>query len=60
MIKWWHQAQSLILSSNLNQSMLRSIVHESKLELKKGAKKFIIDLLRSNTPILFFSAGLGK
>lgn len=60
MIEWWHTAQSLILSSNLNKSMMRNVVLRSKLELRKGVKKFITDLLHTNTPILVFSAGLGK
>ncbi len=60
MIEWWHKAQSLLLSSNLNQSMIRDLVYQSKLELKKGVQDFITELLRSETPILIFSAGLGK
>jgi hypothetical protein len=60
MIEWWHKAQSLILSSNLNQSMMREIIHQSKMELKKGVQEFITELLCSQTPILIFSAGLGR
>ncbi|CAF1114234.1 unnamed protein product [Rotaria sp. Silwood1] len=59
MIEWWHKAQSLIISSTLDKPMLHSAVYQSKMELKQGVKKFITDLLRSNTPILIFSAGLG-
>ncbi|CAF1081477.1 unnamed protein product [Rotaria sordida] len=59
MIEWWHKAQSLIISSTLDKSMLRNLVYQSKLELKKGVNKFITDLLCSDTPILIFSAGLG-
>jgi len=60
MIDWWHRAQSLLLASNLNQSMVRELVYQSKLELKTGVQAFITELLQSQTPILIFSAGLGK
>ncbi|CAF3889501.1 unnamed protein product, partial [Rotaria sp. Silwood1] len=59
MVKWYHQVHSLILSSNLNQTMLQELVHHSKMELRKGVREFITELLRSQTPILIFSAGLG-
>ncbi|CAF3267060.1 unnamed protein product [Rotaria socialis] len=59
MIEWWRKAQALLLLSNLNQPMIRALVYKSKLELKKGVKEFITELLRSETPILVFSAGLG-
>jgi hypothetical protein len=60
MIEWWHKAQGLILASNLNRSMVRELVHQSRLELRTGVREFISELLRSQTPILIFSAGLGK
>ncbi|CAF4076354.1 unnamed protein product [Rotaria magnacalcarata] len=60
MIEWWRKAQALLLSSNLNQSIIRALVYQSKLELKNGVKKFITELLRSKIPILVFSAGLGN
>jgi hypothetical protein len=60
MIDWWHKAQSLLVSSNLDQSMMRDLVHHSKMELREGVQDFITELLRSQTPILVFSAGLGK
>lgn len=59
MIEWWHSAHDLILSSNLNKSMIRDLVYKSKMELKEGVKEFITTLLSSQTPILIFSAGLG-
>jgi len=59
MIEWWHKAQAMILSSNLNQSMVRELVCHSKMILKKGVQEFITELLRSETPILIFSAGIG-
>ena len=59
MIEWYHQAQSLLLSSNLNRPMIRELVNQSKMELRKGVQEFITELLRSQTPILIFSAGLG-
>ncbi|CAF1378434.1 unnamed protein product [Adineta steineri] len=59
MIEWWQKAQSLILASNLNQSMMRELVYQSKLELRQGVNEFITDLLQSDIPILIFSAGLG-
>ena len=60
MIEWWRTAQSLFVSSNLNESLLRELVHKSNMELKQGAREFIAELLHSETPILIFSAGLGK
>ena len=60
MIDWWHKAHCLIISTNLNQSMIRDLVNQSKMELKKGVQEFITELLRSETPILVFSAGVGK
>ncbi|CAF1291172.1 unnamed protein product [Rotaria magnacalcarata] len=60
MIEWWRKAQALLLSSNLNQSIIRALVYQSKLELKNGVQKFITELLRSKIPILVFSAGLGN
>jgi 5'-nucleotidase len=59
MIDWWHKAHCLIIETNLNQSMIRDLVNQSKMELKKGVQQFITELLRSETPILIFSAGLG-
>ncbi|UJR16292.1 hypothetical protein I4U23_003198 [Adineta vaga] len=59
MIDWWRKAQSLILSSNLNKSMIRQLVHESTLQLRTGVREFITELLQSRTPILILSAGLG-
>ncbi len=60
MIEWWHEAQNLFVLSNLNRSLIRELVNHSDMELKKGVREFIIDLLHSQTPILIFSAGLGK
>jgi 5'-nucleotidase len=60
MIEWWHKAQNLFVLSNLNKSLIRELVNHSDMELKKGVREFIIDLLHSQTPILIFSAGLGK
>ncbi|CAF0801908.1 unnamed protein product [Adineta ricciae] len=59
MVYWWRKAQSLLLLSNLNKSMIRELVYNSKLQLRKGVQDFITDLLQSHTPILIFSAGLG-
>ncbi|CAF3121145.1 unnamed protein product [Rotaria socialis] len=59
MIEWWRSAQSLFVLSNLTKSVMRKLVHESSMELKAGVQEFMIDLLRSETPILIFSAGLG-
>ena len=39
--------------------MVRDLVHQSKLELRKGVRQFIDELLREKIPILIFSAGLG-
>ncbi len=60
MIEWWREAQNLFILSNLNKSLIRELVHQSTMELKKGVREFIIELLHSETPILIFSAGLGK
>jgi hypothetical protein len=60
MIEWWHLAQNLFVLSNLNNSLLRELVLQSKMELKTGVRQFIVELLTSETPILIFSAGLGK
>ncbi|CAF5149261.1 unnamed protein product, partial [Rotaria magnacalcarata] len=59
MIEWWRSAQSLFVLSNLTKSVIRKLVHESSMELKTGVQEFMTDLLRSETPILIFSAGLG-
>ncbi|CAF1263656.1 unnamed protein product [Rotaria sordida] len=59
MIEWWRTAQKLFVVSNLDKSLIRKLVEESTMELKKGVHEFIIDLLHSETPILIFSAGLG-
>lgn len=60
MIEWWRAAQNLFVLSNLNKPLIRELVHQSDMELKKGVQEFITELLRSQTPILIFSAGLGK
>ncbi len=60
MIEWWHKAQNLFLLSNLTKSVVRELVDQSDLELKTGVREFITELLQSETPILIFSAGLGK
>jgi 5'-nucleotidase len=60
MIEWYHETQSLILASNLNRSLMRELIYQSKMELRKGVHDFITELLCSQTPILIFSAGLGK
>ena len=60
MIEWWHKAQNLFLQSNLTKSLVRELINQSDLELKTGVQEFITELLRSETPILIFSAGLGK
>ncbi|CAF0855737.1 unnamed protein product [Adineta steineri] len=59
MIEWWRSAQNLFVLSNLNKSFLHELVFQSNMELKKGVREFILDLLTSETPILIFSAGLG-
>ncbi len=60
MIEWWRSAQNLFVLSNLNKSLIRELVDQSRMELRKGVREFITELLRSETPILIFSAGLGK
>lgn len=60
MIQWWRTVQNLFISCNLSKSMIRKLVNESNMELKKGVHEFITELLRNETPILIFSAGLGK
>jgi len=60
MIEWWRLAQNLFASSNLNRSLIRELVYQSTMELRKGVHEFITELLHSETPILIFSAGLGK
>ena len=60
MIEWWLAAQNLFVLSNLNKSLIRELVQQSNMELKVGVREFITELLRSETPILIFSAGLGK
>ena len=60
MIEWWRSAQNLFVLSNLNKTLIRELVHQSDMELKKGVQEFITDLLHTQTPILIFSAGLGK
>lgn len=60
MIEWWRKAQDLILASKLDRTAIREVVRESKLELRQGVREFISELLTSQTPILIFSAGLGK
>ena len=60
MIEWWRAAQELYISSDLSQSRIRTLVSESDMELKRGVQDFITELLRSETPILIFSAGLGR
>ena len=60
MIEWWRSAQNLFISSNLTKSRIRELVYESDMTLKKGAREFITDLLKTETPILIFSAGLGN
>ena len=59
MIEWWRSAHNLFVLSNLTKSMIRDLVHKSRMELKKGVREFITELLTSQTPILIFSAGLG-
>ncbi|CAF1045860.1 unnamed protein product [Adineta ricciae] len=59
MVEWWHQLQSLLLRSNLNQSFIHQLVNQSELHLRNGVREFITELLQSQTPILIFSAGLG-
>lgn len=59
MVEWYQKSQSLLLASNLTRTMMRELIHRSKLELKKGVREFITGLLDSQTPILIFSAGLG-
>lgn len=60
MIEWWRSAQQLFVLSNLTKSLIRELVSQSNMELKQGVQEFITELLRSETPILIFSAGLGK
>jgi len=60
MVEWWRSAQDLFVLSNLNKSILRELVLQSNMELRKGVREFIVDLLSTETPILIFSAGLGK
>jgi hypothetical protein len=60
MIEWWRSAQNLFVLSNLNKSLIRQFVLQSNMELKIGVREFITELLLSETPILIFSAGLGK
>jgi hypothetical protein len=60
MIEWWRSAQILFVLSNLTKTIIRQLVHQSKMELKAGVREFIIELLTTETPILIFSAGLGK
>ncbi|UJR30221.1 hypothetical protein I4U23_017759 [Adineta vaga] len=59
MIEWWRSAQTFFVLSNLTKTIIRDLVHQSKMELKQGVREFITELLTSQTPILVFSAGLG-
>ena len=59
MIEWWRSAQNYFILSNLNKSLIRKLVLQSAMELKSGVSEFITELLKSETPILIFSAGLG-
>lgn len=60
MVEWWRSAQTLFVQSNLNKTLIRQLVDQSDMELKTGVREFITDLLNTQTPILIFSAGLGK
>jgi cytosolic 5'-nucleotidase 3 len=60
MIEWWRAANELFSSTNLTKSIIQDLVQQSNMELKRGAREFITELLRSETPILIFSAGLGE
>lgn len=59
MIEWWKSAHNLYLESNLNKTYIKQLVQQSDMELKRGVQQFITDLLRTETPILIFSAGIG-
>lgn len=59
MIAWWRSAQELFIAANLTRDSVRGFVHNSALELKVGVREFITELLKTQTPILIFSAGLG-
>ena len=59
-VEWYDKVHSLILSSNLNKTMLRELVDQSKMELRLRVREFMTELLRTQTPVLIFSAGLGK
>lgn len=59
MVEWWRAAQDLYVVSNLSKERIRHLVSESDMELKRGVQEFITELLRNETPILIFSAGLG-
>lgn len=60
MVEWYDKVHSLILSSNLDKAMLRELVDQSKMELRLRVREFMTELLRTQTPVLIFSAGLGK
>jgi predicted dienelactone hydrolase len=60
MIEWWHQAQSLLVKSNLTKSMIDDLVRQSAMELKSGVRSFVTELIRDKVPLLIFSAGLGS
>lgn len=60
MEKWYEECMNNYYNYNLTLEKLNKSIENSKLEFKKGAKKFLEQANKNNIPVIILSAGIGN
>ncbi len=61
MAEWWQRHFKLLIESGLNKKDIKKIIKDPRIQLRKGAKKFLKSLADNNIPLVILSsAGLGR
>lgn len=59
-IEWYDKCMDLYYKYNLTKEKIEKCIKNSKIELRKGAKDFLIKLSDNNIPVIILSAGIGN
>ena len=58
MIEWWEQAHNLLVVNRVHRDQIPTMVAESNMGLRAGARELLAELAEHNIPTLIFSAGI--
>jgi len=59
MQKWWRKHFDLLIECGMNEGVIKDIIKNKKISLRKGAFKFFDSLEKQNVPLIIMSAGPG-